>query len=48
MSTANDHNAPTIAEFRNNHGKVGGYFEARRSCCYTRSGPAAVLNASTP
>jgi deazaflavin-dependent oxidoreductase (nitroreductase family) len=27
MSRAHDFNAPTIAEFRKNHGKVGGYFE---------------------
>ena len=27
MSRAGDYNAQNIAEFRNNHGKVGGYFE---------------------
>ncbi len=27
MSSSGDYNAQTIAEFRKNHGKVGGYFE---------------------
>jgi deazaflavin-dependent oxidoreductase (nitroreductase family) len=27
MSRSNDYNASNIAEFRKNHGKVGGYFE---------------------
>ena len=38
MSGTNDFNARTIAEFRSNHGKVGGMFEGAHVCGYRGAG----------